>query len=60
MPETRKYGVWAGRPQGIPEDTTRCIVEVYHKRSFTTLQCNRKRGFGPDKLYCKQHAKTSE
>ena len=37
------------------EDVTRCIeavVDGWHER-----QCYRKRGYGKDGLYCKQHAK---
>jgi len=52
----RRYGVWGGRPKGIPEDPSRCIEEVYGGR-WIHHQCSRKRGHGPDGLYCKQHAK---
>lgn len=55
----RRYGQWAGNPRGDPEDPARCIEEVrpatreywMHGRQY-----NRKRGQGPDGLYCKQHA----
>lgn len=49
----RRYNVWAGNPNGVPEDVTRCIREIgglAHQ-----YQCMRKRGHGPDGLYCKQH-----
>ena len=52
----RKYGAWAGNPNGTPEDTTKCIVEVWEQgRSMFHHQCNRKRGYGKDGLYCKIH-----
>lgn len=45
-------------PKGTPENIENCIVKMFSEiRSCgTTYQCTRKRGFGPDKLYCKQHA----
>lgn len=49
----RRYGRWAGMPNGIREDVTRCIEEVHDGHLFH--QCGRKRGHGPDGLYCKQH-----
>ena len=53
-----RYGQWAGNPNGRPENLADCI-EV--KRSYSAwdhgTQCTRKRGHGPDGLYCKQHAK---
>jgi hypothetical protein len=52
----RRYGVWAGQPKGMPEDPNRCIEEVHASR-WISHQCSRKRGHGPDGLYCKQHAK---
>lgn len=50
----RRYGVWAGNPTGREEDTSRCIESVYERLSHGH-QCERKRGHGPDGLYCKQH-----
>lgn len=38
------------------EDPTRCIEETTPD-SWHFSQCSRKRGFGKDGLYCKQHAK---
>ena len=55
---TRIYNQWAGNPKGIPEDTTRCIAEVWD--GFLSYQCSRKRGYGPNGEYCKQHAKIKE
>ncbi len=53
----RRYGSWAGNEKGNPEDTTKCIVEVHDSsRGCLSHQCRRKRGHGPDGLYCKQHA----
>jgi len=54
---TRRYGSWAGNPNGVPEDSTRCIESVSDQGGFLFHQCLRKRGYGPDGLYCKQHAK---
>jgi len=42
--------------QLVREDPERCIAEVWYDRGFMTLQCKRKRGYGKDGLYCKQHA----
>ena len=52
----RKYGAWAGNPNGIPEDTTRCIETVSEPgRGVLSHQCGNKRGYGKDGLYCKIH-----
>jgi len=54
----KRYGQWAGQPKGVPEDKTRCIQTVWPQSgSWADYQCRRKRGYGPDGLYCKQHAK---
>lgn len=56
----RRYGEWAGRPNGMPEDPARCIKTVwpaYLSRGMISAQCQRKRGHGEGGLYCKQHAK---
>lgn len=50
---TRRYNVWAGNPAGVAEDLTRCIESVWDK--FHSHQCERKRGRGPDGLYCAVH-----
>jgi hypothetical protein len=50
----RRYGQWAGNSKGWPEDKMRCITEVYEGIG-RAHQCPRKRGHGPDGLYCKQH-----
>ena len=54
----RRYGQTAWNKVGTPEDVTRCIKEVWPSGSvgWTPYQCSRKRGYGPDGLYCKQHA----
>ena len=57
---SRKYDQWAGRPEGIPEDPTRCIEPVIDDSGWHWYQCQRKRGYGPGSLYCKQHAKKHE
>ena len=46
----RHYGQYK-----IPEDETKCRESVWaHSMS---MQCSRKRGFGPGKGYCRQHAR---
>ena len=56
----RRYRVWAGS-RGTPEDVTRCRYEVPDgDRSVLFHQCARKRGFGPDAAYCKQHSKDEQ
>ncbi len=52
----RRYGEWAGRPHGEPEDKARCIVQVPNPPAWAGAQCSRKRGYGPDREFCKQHA----
>ena len=53
----RRYNVWAGNPQGRAEDATRCIEEIHESgRGGMFRQCDRKRGQGPDGLYCKRHS----
>ena len=57
----RRYGRSVGRPGGAPENPEQCIESVYHNVGFGRLyQCSRKRGHGPEGLYCKQHAKKHE
>ena len=53
----RIYGTWAGNEKGHTEDETRCIEKVFSNGSYISSQCSRKRGYGKDGLYCKQHAK---
>ena len=52
---SRIYGSWAGNPKGNKENPNNCIAEVWD--NMISRQCNRKRGYGKDGLYCKQHAK---
>jgi hypothetical protein len=58
----RRYGVWNGSPQGTPEDPERCIEDIWPHGNggWIPYQCSRRRGHGPDGLYCKQHAKQHE
>ena len=55
----RRYGCWAGNPEGVAEDKARCIEQVYNGDygGIRFRQCFRTRGHGKDGLYCKQHAK---
>ena len=60
----RRYGIWNGNPQGHPEQIGKCIETVNSGGSgfdsYIGRQCSRKRGHGPDGLYCKQHGKRAE
>lgn len=52
----RRYGCWAGRPQGQAEDPACCIKEIFPPgRGEMHRQCNSPRGFGPKGEYCKKH-----
>lgn len=52
----RRYGCWGGNPEGTKEDLTRCVESVIgNERGSIPRQCSRKRGHGPDGLYCKIH-----
>lgn len=54
----RRYGKWAANPRGFPENPTKCVYEVYARYpEYTGHQCCRKRGYGVNGEYCKQHAK---
>lgn len=60
-PTDGRYGANSLNPAGRPEDPTRCVEEVWNgPRGMTASQCSRKRGFGPDGEWCKQHAKQKE
>ena len=53
-----RYNTWGGLPEGRPYDETRCAYEVHEQgRGCLFYQCLRKKGNGPDGLFCKQHAK---
>ncbi len=54
----RRYGEWAGSPKGSPEDKLRCVAEIAEGgRSIHFQQCSKRRGHGPDGLFCGLHAK---
>lgn len=53
----RRYDINSINKRGIPEDKTRCIEEVADSSGWHFYQCHRKRGYGLNGLYCKQHAK---
>lgn len=53
--QPRRYGKWAGEPNGRPERLTDCREEVFpNERGAMHHQCNRKRGYGPHGWFCKQ------
>jgi len=48
----RTYGLF----NKVPEDKTRCIKSIHGGERWPSFhQCRRKRGYGPDGLYCKIH-----
>jgi hypothetical protein len=53
----RRYGTWAGNPQGRTEDPWKCVEQVYTSHTRIPHQCSRHRGHGLDGEFCKQHAK---
>ena len=55
MSAERRYGQWAGNPDGFPENKERCVEVVW--RDYKSHQCGRRRGHGPDGQYCKQHSR---
>ena len=56
----KRYGQWAGNPQGRAPDFTKCAESVYPPRQWVSRQCTRACGYGPDGAYCKTHAKRHE
>ena len=53
----RTYGQNSSKPNGRPEDKTKCIQGVWGgPMGMFHYQCSRNRGHGPKKEYCKQHA----
>lgn len=56
-PWSGRYGSWAGNPKGNPEKKDQCVAQVYPPPGWISAQCTRKRGFGPNGEYCKQHAR---
>jgi len=50
---------WYGVRSGARENPTWCIVQV-DSRTYGLGQCTRRRGHGPDGLYCKRHARMLE
>jgi hypothetical protein len=57
MSKPRVYNKDGMNPKGDPEDPARCIEEVLNWNKWHMIQCSRKRGYGPNGEYCKQHAK---
>lgn len=52
-----RYGRSSANPQGFPPDSKRCVSNVGYS---IARQCTRRRGHGPDGLYCWQHAKVEK
>ena len=57
-PHDRRYNHRPLDPTGVPENQSRCVAAVWD-RTFGS-QCSRRRGHGPDGLWCKQHTKMIE
>lgn len=53
-----RYGRWAGNEKGVAQNPQRCVAEVWWPRYPYPTQCSRKRGHGPQGLWCKQHFHT--
>lgn len=51
----KRYGTWAGNPNGYAERKEDCVKEVSDGWHYS--QCQRRRGYGPNGEYCRQHAK---
>lgn len=49
----KKYGDWAGNPDGFKPDYSRCCAKVW--ADHRSHQCRNKNGQGPDGAYCGQH-----
>lgn len=59
----KRYGVWSGNPKGTAEDMARCTATVGGKSLWgpaDARQCQRKRGFGPEGAFCRQHGRVAE
>ena len=54
----KRYGQWSGNPRGVPYNPEHCVEGVWG--DYIERQCSRKKGHGPDGLYCKQHAKMKQ
>jgi hypothetical protein len=57
MGDKKRYGQWAGRPNGQAYKPEQCKYEVFSSKMMIGAQCSRPCGYGEDGLYCKQHAK---
>jgi hypothetical protein len=56
-----RYHQWAGNSEGWPYEPKQCAFEVWTSGMMLShRQCSKKPGYGPGKLYCKQHAKWIE
>lgn len=56
----RRYGMWAGNPNGYRESPECCAVEIPGRGAWGAAearQCAKPRGHGPNGMYCKAHAK---
>ncbi len=51
-----KYEISTSNPQGYNYQEGHCAFERPYMFFAGDYQCSRKKGHGPDGLYCKQHA----
>lgn len=56
----RRYGISGLNPAGMAENIVQCAVEVWDDSGWHSYQCSRRRGHGPDGLYCSQHGKMAD
>ncbi|KKR01619.1 MAG: hypothetical protein UT24_C0003G0026 [Candidatus Woesebacteria bacterium GW2011_GWB1_39_12] len=56
MTKLRVYDSGSSVARKVLEDKRLCIAEVLDYSGWHYLQCRRKRGYGPNGEYCKQHA----
>jgi hypothetical protein len=55
--KTYRYGRWSGNENGHPFRPGQCAYSVTPRGGWHSQQCVRRAGFGPEKLFCQQHAK---
>lgn len=52
-----EYGRFGQRSLGHKPNYSCCAEEVQKPMCYYWLQCTNKNGYGPNKIYCKKHAK---
>lgn len=55
------YGKWSGRPEGNKPNYDNCCAEIPRaKGAYIMKQCERRKGYGPNGNYCKQHGTAAD